>query len=93
MEEDVFEGFPFNDPGISSSQAANATLRSTGYNNVYLVKPQDDKFFLNPIEIAKTIHHQFSKLQIDDVRTNKRKKILVIELKPNVPNNEIDLKI
>jgi hypothetical protein len=75
-----------------SSDDVNATLRSTGTGTVVIIKPSSDninELMNDPIEIATIIKESlFGSLNMKDVRTNKKKGLIIAELKQQ-PNPEI----
>ena len=60
----------------------NFTQKSLGLGNVILIKPEDEGFFRNPLQVHKNLKSSpfFNIVKPKHVRTNKVKKILAVEL-------------
>ena len=82
-----FMGFD-HDPSASQINSSllrmlpeNHTLNSQGENPVILISFQDTKILDNPILVAKLMKDSaFNKYPIKDIRTNKKRKIIAVEL-------------
>ena len=81
MESDDEEDFTGFEMQHSNGNHSNSTLSSMGQEKVVLIKPENDAFFLNPLEVSSSLKNSpFAQIKPKDVRTNKIKKILSIEL-------------
>ena len=73
----------------------NETLRSQGYGTVFIIKPTANNvkdLINNHIEIIKSTKNSFFNCsEVKDIRVNKRKNLLVAEMKENW-NNFLKLK-
>ena len=71
-------------PNQHAAGYMNLTQQSQGKNTVVIIKPMGNeasKFMRDPVAIVKAINEsEINKMNIKDVRTNKRKEIIVVEL-------------
>ena len=82
-----FFGFE-NGAEIISYLPVNRTLSSIGLGKVILIKLDDPKLLHNPVLLAKEINKSnFNDCEIENVRTNKKKNLIIIEFK-NSPDQE-----
>ena len=76
---------------INKFKVINETLRSQGYGTVIIIKPTANNvkdLINNPIEIIKSTKNSLfncSESEVKDIRVNKRKNVLVAEMKENNP--------
>ena len=73
----------------------NSTMESAGKGNVILITPESPRLINNPAEVARVLKESpFENVGKSDVRTNKKKNMIVIELKnPNEETKQSLLKV
>ena len=94
--ESLFSGFSGSDDNTASQIALakvlkdtnNATMNSLGSNSVVLIEPKSSDLMKNPLKMALAIANSpLKELQeenhIKDIRTNKRRNLIVVELSKN----------
>ena len=80
-------------PLDNEENVPNFTLQSTGSNRIILIKPESSDLIRNPLEISKCLKSSFSGHDIKDIRTNKRKNLIIVETVAPIKNPNSLLKI